>query len=146
MLRFRLAKAKDAPAILKLGRDPVFDHDGLIRYYDASHLAAWFRETANNVWMVAETERGKVAGFAFCKIISKGWAMLDTLYVAPAQRDGEVGARFLEAIKKRLRARGIVYLSTLIEVDRQDLQKKAREQGFDRNKRYDWFSQLLIEE
>jgi GNAT superfamily N-acetyltransferase len=139
----RDAIATDIDAIYSLGRsDKNFAVSEQIPFYEKEELQEWVDSPRDNILCVAESE-STVVGFFFCKVMSCHWAILDNFYIAKEHRGDGGGWILLGALFTRLRARNIVYLTTLVEHDRTQLHELTKHYGFQQAKSYDWFELFL---
>lgn len=139
----RAAAAEDVPAILSLGLgDPAFRVSDRIPFYERTELEEWIQEPRDNILLVA-VSAGSIAGFLFCKVMSSHWAMLDNFYVQPSFRGRSLAELLLGELRKRLRQRGIAYLTTLTSQEDLVLARYLRRLGFRQAKQYAWHELFL---
>jgi GNAT superfamily N-acetyltransferase len=139
----RDALLDDVDAVYRLGRsDRAFTVSEEIPFYERSELVEWIQSPDDNMLCVALRD-GCLVGFFFCKVMSAHWAMLDNFYVVSDTRSGRVGRLLFDTLTSRLRQRGVVYLTTLVETGRVSLERLLRQEGFRLSKSYNWHELFL---
>ena len=139
----RDARVGDIDSIFSLARDAsAFQVSARIPFYERVELVQWIESPEQNILCVVG-DGGAIAGFFFCKIMSCHWAMLDNFYAASGPRRAEFGHAMFEGLLKRLRERGISYLTTLVSAERLSLNRLLRRQGFRPSKTYTWNEYFL---
>ncbi len=142
-LVLRPAGEDDIPLILSAGlADSSFQVSERIPFYIESELREWVSKPADNLLYVLLKDE-HFGGFFYCKIMSHHWAMLDNFYVVHPLRGSRAFKCLLDGLVNVLRARGISYLTTLIDVNREELTGIAEHAGFAAARNYVWFERFL---
>lgn len=143
MAFIRSARPNDAFQIRTLGTaDPAFKVSDRILFYEHEELIEWALTPKDNILLVLEEHaEGEIIGFLYCKVMSYHWAMLDNSYVLPQHRGKKLGKLLYDTLLAELRARHIVYLTTLIEPGNPAAERIPRE--FKQAKAYGWYEAWL---
>jgi L-amino acid N-acyltransferase YncA len=136
----RFAELGDVSAIYALGMSTdTFRVSDALPFYTERELVEWCADRRDNVLMLAETE-GAVIGFAFCKLMSYRWALLETVYIAPDYRATRIGERLRFHMVDVVRERGIMLVSAMIRADHPGLVRLSERIGWDNCGEYTWMN------
>ena len=142
-IKIRFATPEDADSIYALGvADSAFRVSDVIRFYEKSELAEWAEKTADNLLLVVEGD-SEIVGFAFCKIMSHHWAMLDNFYIKPCSRCIPTNEYLWRRLLVELTNRKVTYLTCLVRDDHEAIVRLARRRGFARQHSYSWLELFL---
>jgi GNAT superfamily N-acetyltransferase len=136
------ATLADVDAIYAFSVHPGFQVNEDIKFYDLAELEQWIADPATNIVLVIKTEKG-IAGFAYCKLLSYCWALLDGFFIEPEMRQHGCGKMLLNTLVARLRERNIEYLSTLADAKESELHKALEHFAFRRQKTYVWYDMCI---
>lgn len=93
---------------------------------------------AKTVTLVAVAPDGKVHGWVVAMVLTKRWASLEVMYVAPAYRKEGAATLLLAELRRHLKRRGVGYLSSLVKVSEMKLLAWYRAAGFGLRGDYSW--------
>jgi GNAT superfamily N-acetyltransferase len=142
-LRIRFAKIDDVEAIFRIGRKSnEFSVSNKIRFYEKDEIAKWVNERENNIVIVAESNSVIIA-FAYCKLMSHHWALVDNFFVMPEFRKIGIGSKMEDFLEKELVKRKINYVSRLVKPDHRNSRKFLKVKGFKEHDKYIWIDKLL---
>ena len=141
-MKIRHAAKADVGRIYKFGTaTSAFRVSSKIKFYEKTELTEWVKDKKDNIVVICEDGRN-IIGFAYCKIMSNHWAMLDNFYVDPKSRKHGAGSKLQEFIESELLKRKIKYLTLLVEPG-----NKARgylkNHGFSEQGKYVWTDKFL---
>lgn len=140
----RDAVPEDVSEIYALGRsDAAFRVSEAIHFYEERELSEWIARPEENILCVV-LSGSEIIGFCFCKIMSYHWAMLDNFYVKPGSRGGKAGPVLFSGLVRKLQAKGISYVSTLVGRNRVALRRLMCRYGFKHANSYEWYELFLI--
>ena len=139
----RLADRKDVNAIYGLGvKASGFAVSKKIKFYEKKEIKQWIQGRKNNIVLIAETN-SKIVGFAYVKIMSWHWAMVDNFYVLPAYRRKGIGSLIEKSLESELRKKGISYVSRLVKPSHKTSMKFLEKRNFKKESNYAWFDKFL---
>lgn len=142
-IKVRFATPEDADSIYALGvADSAFRVSNAIRFYEKSELVEWAGKTADNLLLVVEGD-SEIVGFAFCKMMSHHWAMLDNFYIKPARRRYPASEYLWRRLLVELTNRKVMYLTCLVRDDHEAIVRLLCRRGFARQHNYTWLEMFL---
>jgi len=139
----REATHEDIASIVTLGSSTAtFAVSDSIRFYEAYELREWIEDPVHNVLLTVLPD-DVVGGFAYCKLMSSHWALLDNFYCTAAAASNGAGLELFHALQTRLRSTGHAYLTTLVRSDHTTLMRLCQRLGFSKRDDYRWMDLTL---
>jgi len=113
-----------------------------ILFYEQTEIKEWIKNPKQNLLYGIFT-KDVCVGFCFCKIISNHWALIDNFYVCEAYRRYHLGSKLQKYVEKKLRHRGIKYISRVTKKDNIVMQRFLNRTGYKSVGDYVWFEKFL---
>ncbi len=112
-----------------------------IHFYEKKEMVEWIGKK-DSVFIVAEIEE-RIVGFLFCKIISKEWAMLDSLEVDQEFRDQGIGTQLINALFDELHRKHITFVQAFVGKNYKKSRKFWKQHGFKEGREFIWIDRIL---
>ena len=141
-IKIRNAAKNDVNSIYRLGHSiKEFTVSNRIKFYEKAEMLEWVRKK-DDIFLVAEHER-KIVGFAFCKILSSKWAMLDSLGVSEKYRYGGIGTMLLDRTMIELHKKHVTFVQAFVGSDHIKSRKFWKKHGFKEGRKFIWIDKIL---
>jgi len=136
---------KDVNVLYEMGiTEEAFAVSSGTRFYQERYLANWIARPDNDILLVAEMEN-EIVGFLFCRVNRHAWAMLENIAVRPAKRKQGIGTTLLKECLKRLQAKGINYVASIVREGNNASIEFLTNKGFSLGNRFVWIEKHVAE-
>ena len=141
-IKIRKLKRSDVNHVYNVShRIKEFTVSDRIHFYEKKEMVEWIGKK-DSVFLVAEVEK-RIVWFIFCKIISKEWAMLDSLEVDQEFRSQGIGTKLVNALFDELNQKHITFVQAFVGKNYKKSRKFWKECGFIEGKEFIWVDKIL---
>lgn len=106
-------------------------------FYGRDYLIAWIANKRDDILLVAEKGK-KIAGFLFCRVMFRTWAMGENIYVIKDESESGIEKVLFDECKRRLKDLGIDYIAWLVRPGTPE-EEFVKKMGFEKGNQFFWW-------